>query len=108
MSASEDSAAGEEAETLPQGKQIPFNSRRLPTAYLLQVGKALELPTKGSKEELRQLIEGKLATDRSVDVSSVQVVVCETPQVATKLWLVDSRGWCCRLPQCKSPSRLRI
>ena len=81
-----------EAQNLPEGKRIPFNSKRLPAAYLNMVGEALSLPTSCSREELRQLVEGKLATDKGVEVSSVQVVAHETPQLATKLWLVDSEG----------------
>ena len=75
-----------------EGKRIPFNSKRLPAAYLTMVGEALCLPTSCSREELRQLVEGKLASDKGVEVSSVQVVAHETPQLATKLWLVDSEG----------------
>ena len=56
------------------------------------VGEALCLPTSCSREELRQLVEGKLATDKGVEVSSMQVVAHETSQLATKLWLVDSEG----------------
>ena len=88
----EDDSSGNESQTLPEGKRIPFNSRRLPAAYLKQVGEALRLPTGGSREELRQLVEGKLATKRGVEVSSVQVVAHEAHQIATKLWLVDSEG----------------
>ena len=84
--------SGSEAQNLPEGKRIPFNSKRLPAAYLNMVGEALSLPTSCSREELRQLVEGKLATDKGVEVSSVQVVAHETPQLATKLWLVDSEG----------------
>lgn len=70
-----DSSSGSKAQALPEGKRIPFNSKRLPAAYLKQVGEALKLPISGSREELRQLVEGKLVTERGVEVSSVQVVV---------------------------------
>jgi hypothetical protein len=61
---SDESGSGSESQTLPKGKRIPFNSRRLPAAYLKLVGESLGLPTNGSKEELRQLIKGKLTTGR--------------------------------------------
>lgn len=56
---------------------------------LHQLGQALELPTAGSPEELMQLIEGKVA-DR--DDQSIQVMIEETLQVKTVIWLVDSEG----------------
>ena len=92
---SEDSSSGQsgsETQTLPEGKRIPLNSRRLPAAYLKLVGEALRLPTSGSSEELRQMVEGKLTSEKDVEVSSVQVVAQETHQLATQLWLVDSEG----------------
>ena len=49
---------------------------RLTTAYLKHIAQSLELPTAGSADETRQLIEGKLQETR--DVANVQVVVDET------------------------------
>ena len=66
-----------------------MNSKRLTTAHLRQLGEALKLPTSGSGEELRQLIEGKLSEP---DDHNIQVVVQETPRTETVLWLVDTEG----------------
>ena len=73
----------------PRGRRVPLNSRRLTAVHLRQVGRALDLPTSGSADEVRQLIEGKLA-DR--DAQNVQVMVDETLRMQTMIWLVDSEG----------------
>ena len=54
-----------------------LNSRRLTSTHLKQVAESLGLPTTGSSDEIRQLIEGKLQESR--DVHNIQVVVDETP-----------------------------
>ena len=74
---------------MPRGRRLPLNSRRLTAAYLRQLGKALDIPTTGSSDELRQQIEGKLSEREDPDV---QVVIQETPQVETVLWLVSAEG----------------
>ena len=43
------------------GKRLPLNSKRLKTTHLRQIRKALDLPTSVSVDEIRGLIEGKLA-----------------------------------------------
>ena len=77
---------------LPRGKRIPLNSRKLTVAHLKQIAKAMELPTVGSADELRQQIEGKLTSQEGCEVSTVQVIVQEKFLIETQLWLVDSGG----------------
>ena len=50
----------------------------------------MELPTAGSADETRQLIEGKLQETR--DVANIQVVVDETTATTVKLSLIDDEG----------------
>ena len=50
----------EESIGLPHGKLYPLNSRRLIAVYLQHIAEALSLPSTGSADEVRQLIEGKL------------------------------------------------
>ena len=45
---------------IPSGKLLPLYSRRLTTVQLKRIAEGLELPTTGSADEIRQLIEGKL------------------------------------------------
>ena len=77
---------------IPSGKVVPLNSRRLTAAHLMRVAEALELPTTGSADQLRQLIEGKLESDRHVEVTNVQVVIQEEQCVELKLSLIDESG----------------
>ena len=46
-------------------------------AHLKRVAEALKLPTTGAADQLRQLIEGKLESDKHVEAINVQVVVQE-------------------------------
>jgi len=79
-----------EATGLPRGKLYPLNSRRLVAAYLRQIAETLGLPTAGSADEVRQLIEGKLQETR--DVNNIQVVVAEATVREVKLSLMDDDG----------------
>lgn len=72
-SANELPATGDE---IPSGKLLPLNSRRLTSVQLRKIAEGLELPTAGSTDEIRQLIEGKL--EEGHDVHNVQVVVKES------------------------------
>ena len=45
---------------LTRGTVMPMNSKRLTKTYLSRIAEKLELPTKASAEETRQIIEGKL------------------------------------------------
>ena len=68
-SESEENETGEvgaESRELPHGKVLPLNSRRLTSTHLKQVAEKLELPTTGSADQIRQLIEGKLQEGREV------------------------------------------
>ena len=75
---------------LPQGKLFSLNSRRLIAAYLRHIAGALGLPSSGSADEVRQLIEGKIQSSR--EEGSVQVVVAEAFVKEVKLSLVDDSG----------------
>ena len=74
---------------IPRGKVAPLNSRRFMSSHMKQVAEALELSVTGSADQLRQVIEGKLESDRHVEVANVQVVVQEAQNVEVKLSLVD-------------------
>ena len=64
MSEHEAEASGAREQLLvPRGRSLPLNSKRLTGAYLRQVATALGLPTEGSADQLRQVIEGQLETD---------------------------------------------
>ena len=73
---------------IPRGKLLPLNSRRLTTVQLKKIAEGLKLPTVGSADEIRQLIEGKL--EEGHDVHNVQVVVDEATTV--NVTLVDEEG----------------
>ena len=84
----------EEAEPreLPRGKLLPLNSKRLTAAHLRQIAEALGLPTTGSADELRSMVEGKLGTDCGREVRNVQAIVQDTPRIDTKVLLMDEEG----------------
>lgn len=77
---------------VPRGKVLPLNSRRLTSSHLKQLAENLELPTSGSLDQLRQLIEGKLESEEHVEVSNVQVVVQELQFIELKLSLMSEEG----------------
>ena len=89
MSKSEEGSCGDDV-TLPLGKLLPLNSRRLTAAYLKHNVQSLELPTAGSVDETRQLIEGKL--QETWDSANVQVVVDKTASITVKLTLMDDEN----------------
>ena len=66
--------------------------RRLTAAHLKRVAEALEWPTTGAADQLRQLIEGKLESDKHVEAINVQVVIQEEPYVESNLTLMDESG----------------
>lgn len=55
-------------------KPYPLNSRRLTSPYLMCISRALGLPTNGTVEETRLMIEGKL-TEMGREPRNVQVIV---------------------------------
>ena len=54
--------------------RLPLNSRRLTAAQIKRLGRALDLPTSASVEEVRQMIDGKLETLER-HPNDVQVVI---------------------------------
>ena len=74
---------------VPRGKLLPLNSRRLTAAYLKYIALSLELPTAGSVDETRVLVEGKLRETH--DVANEQVVIDEatTSTTTVNLSLMD-------------------
>ena len=81
---------GSGSRELPHGRVLPLNSKRLTSAHLKQVAEKLELPTTGSADQIRQLIEGKLQEDR--EVSNIQVIVQESTYRELGLSLIDEDG----------------
>ena len=57
---------------------IPFNSKHLTLAHLKRIAAALDLPTTAASEEVRQMVEGKLA-DLGQQPLNVQVILGTTP-----------------------------
>ena len=57
---------------LTHGTVMPMNSRHLTKAYLSIMAEKLELPTKGSAEETRKIIEGKL-TEMGKEPHNVEI-----------------------------------
>jgi len=76
----------------PQYKErlLPLNSKLLTSTYLRRIAEALELPTGGSPEETRQMIEGKLS-EREEGEGGVQVLVREAACLETRLLLRDAK-----------------
>ena len=68
---------------IPRGKLLPLISRRLTTVKFKKIAEGLGLPTTGSADEIRQLIEGKL--EEGHNVHNVQVVMNEATTVC-HLW----------------------
>ena len=60
-------------------------------AYVQAIAKAMELPTKGSVTETRQMIEGKLGDDDR-ESTNVQVLIEEDGHGAEFVSLVDVNG----------------
>ena len=87
---------------LPRGKRIPLNSRKLTVTHLKQIAKAMELPTVGSADELRQQIEVKLTSQEGCEVNTVQVIVQEKFQIETQLFSCDSMCAVVRTPCVRS------
>ena len=78
----------------PAGKMnetpFPLNSRRLTGLYLRSIAKVIGLPTAGTAEETRVMIDGRL-TEMGRDPRNVQVVVRSGPHGET-LSLRDVEG----------------
>ena len=77
---------------LPRGLRLPLNSKRLTAVHLRAIAKAMDLPTTGSADQVRQGIEGNLLTDKDRDISSTLVILTESTMISTVLSLADSGG----------------
>ena len=60
----------------PSQRPLPLNSKRLTATLLRQLAVGLELPTAGSLDELRQVIDGRL-TELGRDPLNTQVLLQE-------------------------------
>ncbi len=88
LAMTEDSTESVRVLELPPGRLLPLNSRRLTGRHIRAIAEALQLPTKASIDELRQLIDGKLAeTER--DSQNVQVLESRESGL---LFLLDETG----------------
>ena len=72
-------------------KVFPLNSRRLTRQYVVSIAKAMGLPTKGSVEEIRLIVEGSL-TEMGQEPRNVQVNVTEDESGKESIYLCDSCG----------------
>jgi hypothetical protein len=86
MSEHEEDEAGSRA--APRGQYLPLNSKRLTTAHLRQIASALDLPTTGAADQLRQMIEGQLETDGH-EAINIQVVLEDSKLIETKMSLLS-------------------
>ena len=77
---------------LADARCYPLNSKRLAAAHLQSIADALGLPkSSSSTDELRQMIDGKLA-DLHRKSQNVQVAVQEESGVQIRLYLLDASG----------------
>ena len=70
-------------------KPLPLNSKRLKVLHVKQIAASMTLPTTGSADEIRQMIEGRLA-DMGRNPRHVQVLVPEDE--SAHLQLQDADG----------------
>ena len=76
----------EESHVLPEGSVLPLNLKRLTAVHLRAIAKELHLMGKGSLEDLKLTIEGKVR-EEGRDTASVQAIVQET-----RVFLIDEEG----------------
>ena len=74
------------AEEIPFGRLFPY-SRKLTTVQLRRIAEGLGLPTTGSADETKQLIEGE-----GHEVHNIQEVVNEATTVSVTISLMDEGG----------------
>lgn len=75
-----------------RAKVPPLNSKRLTDAYLQAIATMMELPTKRSIADTKQMIEGKLSNDGRESMN-VQVLLIQEDQDGTELVsLMDVSG----------------
>ena len=76
---------------LADARRYPLNSKRLTAAHE-SIADALGLPkSSSSTDELRQMIDGKLA-DLHRESQNVQVAVLEESGIQIRLYLLDASG----------------
>ena len=68
---------------------LPLNSTRLTLRHLQAIARSLELPTRATLEDLRQMVDGQLC-DRGKDPRNVQVLICNSWTQDQKEGEVDS------------------
>ena len=69
-------------------RPLPLNSKHLTRVYLQMIARAMELTTKGSVTESRQMIEGKLI-ESGQELRDVQVVIEEDESDTEFVFLID-------------------
>ena len=72
-------------------RPLPLNSKRLNAVYLSAIARAMEIPTKGSVAETRQMVEGKLE-NQGREPTNVQVVIEEDEDGVECVSLTDVSG----------------
>ena len=81
--------SGEHAQdTASVAKPLPLGSRRLKAIHVKQIAASLSLPTTGSTDEVRLIVEGRLV-DMGKEPQHVQVVMCGTKGSHLQLRDVD-------------------
>ena len=79
-------------ELVPCGHPLPLNLKRLTAAHVQQLARTLQLPTTASLDDIRQMIDGKLA-EMGHEPLNVQVVMQrETEGGRVYLYLQDAVG----------------
>ena len=70
--------------------RLPLNSKRLTVSHLRRLASEVGVPTAASADELRQMIDGKLAEDGK-DTPNVQVVL-PSAEPNSEFYLQDEEG----------------
>ena len=96
MSSGEEREESHVGSGLPEGRVLPLNSRRLVAEYVKAIAKSLDLSTRASTDEVRQMVEGKLS-DSGHEPRNIQVVIQEPEEGTestnlTHSFLVDEAG----------------
>lgn len=73
------------------GRPLLLNSKCLTSVYVYTIARAMELPTKGSVAETRQMIEGKL-DNIGREPMNIQVIIHDDHDGTEFVSLVDTSG----------------
>lgn len=87
-----------------RGKSYTVSSRRIPHSVLQLVAEMLELPTRASSDELRQLIESQL-DELEQDARNLQIVLKET-ESSLSVSLISHDGVFKSIEKNREPSRV--